>query len=107
MFKLPISVTPENPFAFDGEPLRLCCNVTGTYRDRSDLDNITFYQVKSQVDVQPWSTQAVSVVCMNQTVPVGPDFEYMYYCAISRPGSQGQSPEQCMGYRLVRNDCKL
>ena len=104
--KLPLSVIPKDPFAFGGEPLELCCNVTGTYCDLSDNCNITFYKKYIPIDVQSWSTQATSLVCMSQTVSVETP-KVMNYCAISRPGYEVQPLEQCIGYQLVRTDRKL
>ena len=101
--KLPLSVTPEDPFAFRGELLRLCCNVTGTYCDLSDHCNITFYKKgknNNPIYVQSWSTQATPLVCMSQAV-AAETANVGYYCAISQP------LEQCMGYQFVRTDCKL
>ena len=99
-------MTPEDPFAFRGEPLQLCCNVTGTCCDLSDHCNITFYKKDIPIDVQSWSTQATPLVCMSQAVAAETP-NVTYYCAISWPGFEAQPLEQCMGYQIVRTDCKL
>ncbi|XP_070194484.1 uncharacterized protein [Littorina saxatilis] len=106
-------MTPEAPFVFVGETLRLCCNVTRAYRDVTAPSDVMFFAKDEAVREAEigWQPGSRSVVCMEYAVEHTPFKLKKYYCNVSVPPPSPpqhrlhqQQQQQCLGYQIVRTD---
>ncbi|KAL8573990.1 hypothetical protein ACOMHN_029437 [Nucella lapillus] len=111
------SMTPEDPFVFFGDPLRLCCKVTQAERNVTNPDDVMFYRIDSDVTggQVSWGDEENTSVCWEHQLKEKEDEEgeesaksilhgTFYYCRLRPAEGQNETYGQCLGYQSVQSD---